>query len=137
LIQEGGAEAVKLEGGIEMADTIAKLVSVGIPVMGHVGLMPQRQSSLGGYRIQGNSAVKAEKLLEDALAIQDAGCFAIVLEAVPSQIAAIVTQDLKIPTIGIGAGPDCSGQVLVQMDLLGMLDKKLPKFVCLLAKIMR
>jgi 3-methyl-2-oxobutanoate hydroxymethyltransferase len=126
-IREGNVEAVKLEGGVEMAPTIQKITSVGIPVLGHVGLTPQRATSLGGFKVQGNTVEKAQKLLEDALALQEAGCFAIVLEAVPEIVATYITQKLKIPTIGIGAGNGCSGQVLVQLDALGVYDKFLPK----------
>jgi len=135
LLRDGFAEAVKLEGGREMASTISHLVGVGIPVMGHVGLMPQRAKALGGFRVQGNTALKAEKLLEDALAVQQAGAFSIVLEAVPSEIAKIVTAELSIPTIGIGAGGHCSGQVLVQLDMLGAYSAFTPKFVKLFEQI--
>ena len=127
-----------------MAATISHLVNVGVPVMGHVGLMPQRAKALGGFRVQGNTALKvharfpwvftlqAEKLLEDALAVQRAGAFSIVLEAVPSEIAKIVTEELTIPTIGIGAGPHCSGQVLVQLDMLAGYSSFTPKYPPLL-----
>ncbi|KAJ3298163.1 hypothetical protein HK104_011084 [Borealophlyctis nickersoniae] len=127
-IREGNVEAVKLEGGVEMTDTIKKITSVGIPVLGHIGLTPQRQTALGGFRVQGKTADKAGLLLEDALALQSAGCFAIVLEAIPEPVATFITQQLNIPTIGIGAGPGCSGQVLVQLDALGVYDKLTPKF---------
>ena len=128
-LQEGGMDAVKLEGGREMAATIKAIVSVGIPVMGHLGLTPQTATSLGGYRVQGKTAVSAQHMLEDALILQDVGCFAIVLEAVPAPVAAAISQQLEIPTIGIGAGLDCDGQVLVYHDLLGMFDRFTPKFV--------
>lgn len=128
-LQEAGMEAVKLEGGEEMAHTIAAIVSAGIPVMGHIGLTPQSVSALGGYRIQGKTAVSAHKLLHDALALEAAGCFAIVLEAVPAPVAAEISLRLRIPTIGIGAGAGCDGQVLVYHDLLGMFDRLQPRFV--------
>ncbi|KAL1917573.1 uncharacterized protein VTP21DRAFT_3966 [Calcarisporiella thermophila] len=128
LIKEGNMEAVKMEGGAEIADIIHRMTSVGIPVLGHIGLTPQRQSSLGGYRVQGKTAAKTKQLLEDALQLQKAGCFAVVLEAVPEASASYVTERLKIPTIGIGAGSGCSGQVLVQNDMLGMFDRFMPRF---------
>ncbi|ORY81544.1 3-methyl-2-oxobutanoate hydroxymethyltransferase PanB [Protomyces lactucae-debilis] len=128
LVQEGGMEAVKLEGGREMAETVRKITRHGISVMGHVGLLPQRQASLGGFKVQGKTAEGAEAVLQDALALQDAGCMSIVLEAIPAPVAEIVTQRLRIPTIGIGAGAACSGQVLVQMDMLGVFDRFVPRF---------
>ena len=127
-IKEGNMEAVKLEGGVEVADTVRKIVSAGIPVMGHVGLTPQSQSALGGYRVQGKTASQAMKLLQDARALQEAGCFSVVLEAVPDPVAKAVTEALHVPTIGIGAGPHTSGQVLVQLDALGIFDRFVPKF---------
>lgn len=131
MIKEGRMHAVKLEGGLEMVPTIKKITTGGIPVLGHIGLTPQRQNSLGGFRVQGKTAASAVKLLHDALALQKAGCFSIVLEAVPSEIAAIITERLDIPTIGIGAGNGCSGQVLVQVDMIGNFPpgRFLPKFV--------
>ncbi|KAH8887536.1 3-methyl-2-oxobutanoate hydroxymethyltransferase [Thozetella sp. PMI_491] len=130
-IKEGRVQSIKLEGGKEMAPTIAKITSVGIPVLGHVGLTPQRQNALGGFRVQGKTSDGAMKVLADALAVQEAGCFAVVLEAVPPQIAALITEKLSIPTIGIGAGNGCSGQVLVGVDMLGNFPpgRFLPKFV--------
>lgn len=128
-LKEGGMDAVKLEGGREVAITVEVLVQAGIPVMGHIGLTPQRISKLGGYKVQGQTAVDAQRLLEDALALQAAGCFSIVLEAVPAKIAEQISQMLTIPTIGIGAGAGCDGQVLVYQDLLGMSEKYLPRFV--------
>jgi 3-methyl-2-oxobutanoate hydroxymethyltransferase len=124
-------QSVKLEGGIEMAETIRKITTAGIPVCAHVGLTPQRQHSLGGFRVQGNTLQKALELLRDAKAVQEAGAFAVVLECVPPGIAETVTEELKIPTIGIGAGNGCSGQVLVQTDMLGQRppDSFMPKFV--------
>ena len=131
VVKEGRMQSVKLEGGTEMAPTIAKIVRAGIPVLAHVGLTPQRQNALGGFRVQGKTAQGAAKVLEDALAVQEAGAFAVVLEAVPDEVAEIVTQKLRIPTIGIGAGKACSGQVLVQVDMLGNFPpgRFLPKFV--------
>ena len=128
-LQEGGMDAVKLEGGREIAATIKAIVNVGIPVMGHLGLTPQTATSLGGYRVQGKTAVSAKKMLEDALILQEAGCFAVVLEAVPAPVATVISKQLEIPTIGIGAGVDCDGQVLVYHDMLGMFDRFTPKFV--------
>ncbi|KAK0708260.1 ketopantoate hydroxymethyltransferase-domain-containing protein [Lasiosphaeris hirsuta] len=130
-IKEGRVQGVKLEGGKGMAPTIERITSAGIPVLGHVGLTPQRQNALGGFRVQGKTSLGAMKVLEDALAVQEAGCFAVVLEAVPAEVAAIVTRKLSIPTIGIGAGNGCSGQVLVQVDMTGNFPpgRFLPKFV--------
>ncbi|KAF9352800.1 hypothetical protein BGX26_009428 [Mortierella sp. AD094] len=127
IMKEGKAEAVKLEGGKEMAPTIARLTQVGIPVLGHIGLTPQRQASLGGYKVQGKTAAKAKVMIEDAIALQQAGCYAIVLEAVPEPVARHITNILTIPTIGIGAGAGCSGQVLVQQDMLGLYGR-VPRF---------
>ncbi|KAL2755912.1 hypothetical protein ACRALDRAFT_2034922 [Sodiomyces alcalophilus JCM 7366] len=130
-IKEGRVQSVKLEGGKEMAPTIQKITSAGIPVLGHVGLTPQRQNALGGFRVQGKTSGGAMKVLEDALAVQEAGAYAMVLEAVPAEVAALVTQKVSIPTIGIGAGNGCSGQVLVQVDMTGNFPpgRFLPKFV--------
>lgn len=131
MIKTGRVKSVKLEGGAEMAPTISKITSAGIPVLAHVGLTPQRQNALGGFRVQGKSTASALNLLSDALAVQDAGAFAVVLEAVPAEVAELVTKQLSIPTIGIGAGNGCSGQVLVQVDMLGNFPpgRFLPKFV--------
>lgn len=131
MVKEGRIKSVKLEGGIEMAPTIAKITRAGIPVLAHIGLTPQRQNSLGGFRVQGKSTAGALKLIEDALAVQEAGAFAVVLEAVPAEVAGLVTRNLAIPTIGIGAGNGCSGQVLVQVDMTGNFPpgRILPKFV--------
>lgn len=131
MVKEGKMQSVKLEGGTEFADTIKKITNAGISVCGHIGLTPQRQHALGGFRVQGKTAFAAEKLLADARAVQDAGAFAVVLECVPPEIASIITSKLSIPTIGIGAGNGCSGQVLVQMDMLGCRPEGsfLPKFV--------
>ncbi|RIB21524.1 ketopantoate hydroxymethyltransferase [Gigaspora rosea] len=134
-IKEGNMEAIKLEGGSEMARTIHQITSIGIPVLGHIGLTPQRQSSLGGFRVQGKTAKQAIKLLDDAKALQRSGCFAIVLEAIPGPVAAYITEQLQIPTIGIGAGSGTSGQVLVQQDMLGIYDKFVPKFCKQYAKL--
>jgi 3-methyl-2-oxobutanoate hydroxymethyltransferase len=127
LIQEGGAAAVKLEGGRASSDVIARLVEIGIPVMGHIGLTPQSVHQLGGFKKIAGPA--AEKLLEEARIVQDSGAFAIVLESIPSDIAREITQALTIPTIGIGAGPHCDGQVLVSYDALGLFDEFTPSFV--------
>lgn len=128
LVQEGGMEAVKLEGGREMAETIKKITTSGISVMGHIGLLPQRQASFGGFKVQGKTAARAESILQDALALQEAGCMSMVIEAIPAPVAEYITSKLSIPTIGIGAGPGCSGQVLVQLDALGVFDRFTPKF---------
>jgi 3-methyl-2-oxobutanoate hydroxymethyltransferase len=128
-VKEAGAEAVKLEGGAAMASRARSIVDAGIPVMGHIGLTPQSATALGGFKAQGRTAAKARQLLEDALALEAAGCFAIVLEAVPAQVAARVTAALHVPTIGIGAGVDCDGQVLVWHDMLGLYDGRAPRFV--------
>lgn len=130
-IKEGRVQSIKLEGGAEMAPTIRKITSAGIPVLGHVGLTPQRQNALGGFRVQGKTSASAIKVLQDALAVQEAGCFAVVLEAVPQEVAELITRKLSIPTIGIGAGNGCSGQVLVQVDMTGNFPpgRYLPKFV--------
>jgi 3-methyl-2-oxobutanoate hydroxymethyltransferase len=118
-IQEAGAQAVKLEGGEAVAETIRRLVAAGIPVMGHVGLTPQQVLNLGGYRVQGRSVEAAEQILKDALAAEAADAFALVLECIPAELSRLITETLEIPTIGIGAGPDCDGQVLVIHDALG------------------
>lgn len=126
---QSGAVAVKLEGGAVMADRIKAMTSIGIPVMGHLGMTPQSVHTLGGYRVQGKAEDQASKLLEDAKALEAAGVFALVLEAVPADLARKITQTLSISTIGIGAGPHCDGQVLVIYDLLGLFDSFVPKFV--------
>jgi 3-methyl-2-oxobutanoate hydroxymethyltransferase len=128
-MKEGLMDSVKLEGGQEVADTVTAIISAGISVMGHIGLTPQSASKLGGYRVQGKSAADALRLLDDALALQDAGCYSIVLEAVPAPVAQAISERLTIPTIGIGAGAGCDGQVLVYHDLVGMFDRFTPKFV--------
>lgn len=134
-IQEANMDAVKLEGGREIAPTVRAITNAGIAVMGHVGLTPQSVSKLGGWRTQGTTAEAAHKLLDDALALQEAGAFAIVLEKVPERLAELVTRRLQIPTIGIGAGVHCDGQVLVTNDLLGMFDRFVPKFAKQYAKL--
>ncbi|HXJ94396.1 MAG TPA: 3-methyl-2-oxobutanoate hydroxymethyltransferase [Terriglobia bacterium] len=128
-LKEAGAESVKLEGGRRRADVIRKLVEAEIPVMGHVGLTPQSLHSQGGYRVQGKTVESAADILADAQAVEDAGAFAIVLEGLPRELAAIITRRLRIPTIGIGAGPDCDGQVLVFHDLVGLSFQHAAKFV--------
>ena len=129
LIKEGRAQAVKLEGGVEVADHIEAIVKASIPVMGHIGLTPQSVNAFGGFKVQGKSEEAAKKLIEDALAVERAGAFAVVMEGVPSKLAAIVTEKLSIPTIGIGAGDKCDGQILVYQDMLGMFSDFTPKFV--------
>jgi 3-methyl-2-oxobutanoate hydroxymethyltransferase len=131
IVKEGRVQGVKLEGGREMAATVERITRAGIPVIGHVGLTPQRQNALGGFRVQAKTTLGALKVLEDALSLQAAGCFAILLEAIPAEVASLVTKRLSIPTIGIGAGNGCSGQVLVQVDMSGNFPpgRFLPKFV--------
>lgn len=128
LLQEGGAQAVKLEGGEEVAEVIRAITAAGIPVMGHLGLTPQSIHQLGGYRVQGRDEAAAQKMLDDALAVEEAGAFSLVLECVPAPLARLITETLEIPTIGIGAGPHCDGQVLVTHDLLGLYGGSSPKF---------
>ena len=137
LLKEGGAEAVKLEGGSVMAETIRRIVQVGIPVMGHLGLTPQSINAFGGYALQASQEESAKVLLEEALQLQEAGVFALVLEKIPATVAAEVTRALRIPTIGIGAGPECDGQILVTHDLLGLFEKFKPKFVRRYAEVGR
>jgi 3-methyl-2-oxobutanoate hydroxymethyltransferase len=127
-VKEAGAEAVKIEGGERRMDLVARLVEAEIPVMGHIGLTPQSLHALGGFRVQGKSAETAEALVRDAQALAAAGAFSIVIEAVPREIAARITERVPVPTIGIGAGPDCDGQVLVLSDLLGLTAGHTPKF---------
>jgi 3-methyl-2-oxobutanoate hydroxymethyltransferase len=128
LMQEGGAHVVKLEGGVVMADTVRFLVERGVPVCGHVGLTPQSVNQLGGYRVQGRDEASAARVREGALALQQAGASLIVLEAMPASLATSITEELTIPTIGIGAGPACDGQVLVLYDMLGIYPRPSPKF---------
>ncbi len=135
LIQEGRAESVKLEGGAEMAETIARVVSAGIPVVGHVGLTPQSVHSLGGFKMQGKTSASRDRIIQDAKAVADAGAFCLVLESMPAQLAETITEEVTIPTVGIGAGPHCDGQVLVIYDMLGMNEGFKPKFLKLYASM--
>ena len=129
LTKEGRGDAVKLEGGVEVCPQIKAIVDAGIPVCAHIGLTPQSINAFGGFKVQGKSEAAAKKLLEDAKAVEEAGAFAVVIEGVPAKIAALITEQLHIPTIGIGAGKDCDGQVLVYQDMLGMFSDFTPKFV--------
>ncbi|MEO8047440.1 MAG: 3-methyl-2-oxobutanoate hydroxymethyltransferase [Nitrospirota bacterium] len=126
---QAGAQAVKLEGGAVMADRVAAMTTIGIPVMGHLGMTPQSVHRFGGYKVQGKESDHAQALLNDAKALEAAGAFAIVLEAIPTDLARTITEQVTVPTIGIGAGPHCDGQVLVLYDLLGLFDDFVPKFV--------
>ena len=127
-MKEGGADAVKLEGGVSVKGIVKALVKAGIPVMGHIGLTPQTISMLGGFKVQGKDAEGAQKIIDDALQLEEAGAFSVLLEAVPAPIAKMVTERLTVPTIGIGAGVHCDGQVLVVHDILGLFDRFTPKF---------
>jgi 3-methyl-2-oxobutanoate hydroxymethyltransferase len=127
-VKEGGAEAVKVEGGERRMELIARLVEAEIPVMGHIGLTPQSFHALGGFRVQGKTLDTAEQLFRDARAVQAAGAFSVVLESMPRELAAQITHELRIPTIGIGAGPDCDGQILVLHDMIGLSGDRTPKF---------
>jgi 3-methyl-2-oxobutanoate hydroxymethyltransferase len=129
LVKEGGVEAVKLEGGADYAELASRLSRIGIPVMGHIGLTPQTLHSMGGFKVQGRSAIQAKRLLDDARSLEQAGCYSIVLEGIPHELAQEITDAISIPTIGIGAGVHCDGQVLVIYDLLGMNEEFRPKFV--------
>lgn len=129
LIKDGGASAVKLEGGVNIAATVTALVDIDIPVVGHIGLTPQSIHRMGGYKVQGRKQEQAEKLIADAVAIEEAGAFALVLEGIPRSLASRITESVTIPTIGIGAGSCCDGQVLVIHDILGLCEKYSPKFV--------
>lgn len=129
LMKEGRAQAVKLEGGIEFKDHIKAIVDASIPVMGHIGLTPQSINAFGGFKVQGKSEEKAKKLLEDAKAVEEAGAFAVVLECVPAKLAEFISSEINIPTIGIGAGNGCDGQILVYQDMIGMFSDFTPKFV--------
>lgn len=129
LIKEGGAQAVKLEGGEHVAETIRAIVDIDIPVVGHIGLTPQSIHRMGGFKVQGRQEAQARKILADARAVEEAGAFCVVLEGIPRDLAKQVTASLSIPTVGIGAGADCDGQVLVIHDILGLCDKYSPKFV--------
>lgn len=129
LLKEGRGNAVKLEGGKKVAEHIRAITNAGIPVMAHIGMTPQSVNAFGGNKVQGKTELAAKLLIEDALAVQEAGAFSVVLECVPAKLAKIVTEKLSIPTIGIGAGPDCDGQILVYQDMLGMYKDFSPKFV--------
>lgn len=134
-IKEGGAEAVKMEGGAPIAETIIRVVNAGIPVMGHLGLTPQSINRFGGYKVQARTEEEVEKLIADAVSLEQAGAFSIVLEKIPARAAKKVTEKINIPTIGIGAGPYCDGQILVTHDLLGLFEKFRPKFVRVYAEL--
>lgn len=129
LIKEGGAQAVKLEGGFEVTEQIKAIVDASIPVVAHIGLTPQSVNAFGGFKVQGKSEAAAQKLLDEARAVEKAGAFAVVMECVPAKLAAKITEELSIPTIGIGAGAGCDGQVLVYQDMLGLFSDFTPKFV--------
>jgi 3-methyl-2-oxobutanoate hydroxymethyltransferase len=129
LVKEGGADAVKLEGGERVAPAIARMIEIGIPVMGHLGLTPQSVLAFGGYKVQARGEADQERLMRDARGLEQAGCFSLVLEGIPARLGGLVTRELRIPTIGIGAGVQCDGQVLVSHDLLGFYLGRVPKFV--------
>jgi 3-methyl-2-oxobutanoate hydroxymethyltransferase len=129
LLKEGGCESIKLEGGVYFAPTIEAIVKAGIPVQGHIGLTPQTASALGGFKMQGRDAAAAKQIIDDAKALEDAGVFSMILEAVPAPLGKLVAEAVKVPVIGIGAGPDVDGQVLVTHDMVGLFDKFVPKFV--------
>jgi 3-methyl-2-oxobutanoate hydroxymethyltransferase len=129
LMKEGGCDVVKLEGGVDFAGTIGAIVNAGIPVQGHIGLTPQTASALGGFKMQGKDASAAKQIIDDAQALEDAGVFSIILEAVPAPLGKLVAEAVKVPVIGIGAGPDVDGQVLVFHDVVGLFDRFVPKFV--------
>jgi len=135
LMKEGGCDCVKLEGGFNMLDKIEAIVNAGIPVMGHIGLTPQTSSQLGGFKVQGKNVKAAKELIEVAKAIEKAGAFSMVVECVPAPVGKLISENITIPTIGIGAGLDCDGQVLVTQDMLGMFDQFVPKFVKQYAKL--
>jgi len=135
LYKDGGADSVKLEGGQDMAPMVAAIVKAGIPVFGHIGLTPQTANLLGGFKVQGKSLDQAKKVVDDAVALEEAGACAVVLEAIPRQLAALITEKISIPTIGIGGGVDCDGQVLVFHDLVGLFRRFTPKFVKVYADI--
>jgi len=135
LMKEGGCDGIKLEGGVDFAPTIEAIVKAGIPVQGHIGLTPQTASALGGFKMQGKDAAAARKIIDDAVALEQAGVFSIVLEAVPAPLGKLVAGAVKVPIIGIGAGPDVDGQVLVTYDMIGLFDRFVPKFVKQYAQI--
>jgi 3-methyl-2-oxobutanoate hydroxymethyltransferase len=128
-IKEAGCDAVKLEGGLEIIETVRAIVSAGIPVIAHIGLTPQTAGQLGGFRVQGKDAASAQRLMDSALALEEAGACSLVMECIPDKLAGLISNSLRIPTIGIGAGPECDGQVLVTNDLLGLFERFTPKFV--------
>jgi len=129
LLKEGGCESIKLEGGVDFSQTIEAIVKAGIPVQGHIGLTPQTASALGGFKMQGRDAAAAKRIIDDAKALEDAGVFSMILEAVPAPLGKLVAETVNVPVIGIGAGPDVDGQVLVTHDMIGLFDKFVPKFV--------
>ncbi len=135
MLKEGGCDVIKLEGGTDFAPTIEAIVKAGIPVQGHIGLTPQTASALGGFKMQGRDAAAAKKIVDDAKAIEDAGVFSIILEAVPAPLGKIIAETVQVPVIGIGAGSDVDGQVLVTHDMIGLFDKFVPKFVKQYTKI--
>ncbi len=135
LMKEGGCDAIKLEGGIDFAPTVKAIVTAGIPVQGHVGLTPQTASALGGFKMQGKDATAAKQIINDAKSLEDAGAFSIIAEAVPSPLGKLLSEAVSVPVIGIGAGPDVDGQVLVTHDMVGLFDRFVPKFVKQYTKI--
>ncbi|MHB1394103.1 MAG: 3-methyl-2-oxobutanoate hydroxymethyltransferase [Clostridia bacterium] len=135
LMKEGGCDCIKLEGGANMVDKVEAIVKAGIPVMAHLGLTPQTSSQLGGFKVQGKDLESAKKIIEEAKAMERAGAFAMVVECVPAAIGKLISESIEIPTIGIGAGPDCDAQVLVTQDMIGMFDQFVPKFVKQYAKV--
>ncbi|MGD8261556.1 MAG: 3-methyl-2-oxobutanoate hydroxymethyltransferase [Desulfobacterales bacterium] len=135
LVKEGGCEVIKLEGGVDFAPTVGAIVKAGIPVMGHIGLTPQTASALGGFKIQGRDASAAKQIVDDARALEDAGVFSMILEAVPSPLGQLIAENVEVPVIGIGAGPEVDGQVLVFHDVVGLYDRFVPRFVKQYAKV--
>jgi 3-methyl-2-oxobutanoate hydroxymethyltransferase len=135
LVKEGGCEVIKLEGGVDFAPTVGAIVKAGIPVMGHIGLTPQTASTLGGFKIQGRDASAAKQIVDDARALEDAGVFSMILEAVPSPLGQLIAENVEVPVIGIGAGPEVDGQVLVFHDVVGLYDRFVPRFVKQYAKV--
>jgi 3-methyl-2-oxobutanoate hydroxymethyltransferase len=135
LYKDGLADSVKLEGGQDMAAVVRAIVKAGIPVFGHIGLTPQTAAMLGGFKVQGKSVDQAKRVIDDAIALEEAGAFALILEAIPRQLAAIITKKVKIPTVGIGGGLDCDGQVLVLHDMVGLFRRFTPKFVKVYADV--
>ena len=135
LVKEGGCDVVKLEGGVDIAPTVKAIVKAGVPVQGHIGLTPQTATALGGFKMQGKNAAAAKQIFDDAMALEKAGVFSIILEAVPAPLGKVIAESVSVPVIGIGAGPDVDGQVLVTHDMVGLFDKFLPKFVKQYAQI--